>query len=320
MGGLIVVISEPQTNNTMNYKIIFAFIALMFAFACEKDSVVSVKGEADAVELRASVEPTLVDPWQSGDAAFECGQVACCESDFHYKFDEWEGPTFDGPYEVDGGNIITISNDDGYSFSWTSVWPVSCLIVKGSNAANIYCYDPPSYGDNEMFAPTKYDKDGNPNGTFAISHSTFCYSEPDMCYEEETAWAAGNRYVKKGNWAMYVEYDDEEKTVDVIADGGDPLTAKMIGTATFSAPVNGYVTISINLTGGIFYYDLNDPLYDHNLKVQDYATKPPAKNPAPGLFAWKEAIESGSTTATITVPQNYYYGVHLDVAVAVPCD
>lgn len=266
--------------------------------------------------MAASVEPTLVDPWQSGDAAFECGQVAGCESDFHFKFDNWGDVTYDGPYTVDGGNVITISNNDGYSFDWTSEWPVVCVIVKGSNAANVYCYDEPVYSDTGMFAPTKVDKDGNPVGTYAISHATFCYNEPGQCYEEETAWAEGARYVKKGNWAMYVEYE-AGKTVDLIADYTNYVHA---GTVTFSAPVDGWVTITVNLTGGaIFYYDLNDPLYDDNFKVQDYA-KAPTKTPAPGLFTWKTNIEPGSTTGSIVVPENKFYGVHLDVALPVPCE
>ena len=260
----------------------------------------------------ASVEPTLVDPWQSGDAASECGQVACCDSDFHYKFDNWGDVTYDGPYTVDGPTTITISNNNGYSFDWTSEWPVSCVIVKGSNAANVYCYDTPVYGDTDMLAPVN--ASGN---NAAVSHATFCYNEADMCYEEETAWAEGARYVKKGNWAMYVDYYGVEKTVELIADYSNYVH---VGTVTFSAPVDGKVTITINLTGGaIFYYDLNDPLYDDNLKVQDY-DKAPTKTPSPGLFEWKTRIEPGSTTGSITVPVNNFYGVHIDLALLVPCE
>ena len=268
------------------------------------------------VAWAASVEPVLVDPWQSGDAAFECGQVEGCESDFHFKFDNWGDVTYDGPYVVDGGNTITISNDDGYSFDWTSEWPVACVIVKGSNAANVYCYDEPVYSDTGMFAPLNTNSP-DPDDTFAISHATFCYNEGGMCYEEETAWAEGARYVKKGNWAMYVDYYGVEKTVELIADYTNYVHA---GTVTFSAPVEGMVTITVNLTGGaIFYYDLNDPLYDDNFKVQDY-DKAPTKTPSPGLFTWKTNIEPGSTTGSIVVPVNKFYGVHLDIALPVPCE
>ncbi len=270
---------------------------------------------ASTAAIAASVTPMLVDPWKSGDAAFECGQVACCDSAFHYKFDGWSGPTYDGPYDVDGDVTITISNDDGYSFDWASDGPVSCVIVKGSNAAEVYCYDEPVYSDTGMFAPTRYDKDGIAVGTYAVSHVTFCYDEPGMCYEEETAWPEGTRYVGRGNWAMYVDYDGVEKTVNLIAG-----RTEYAGTVTFSAPVDGYVTITVDLTGGaIFYYDVNDPLYDDNLKVQDYSGAPTG-NPSPGLFEWKDAIEVGSTTGSIVVPANNYYGVHVDVALPVDCE
>ncbi len=119
-----------------------------------------------------------------------------------------------------------------------------------------------------------------------------------------------------GNWAMYIPYDGVEKIVNLITDGGDSTTAKTVGTATFSAPVDGKVTITITLTRAIFYYDVNDPLYDDNLKVQDYAGAP--KKTPPGLFAWKTRIEPGATSGSIVVPANNYYGVHLDVAVPVP--
>lgn len=261
----------------------------------------------------SSVEPYLVEDWQSGDAGFECGQVPCCDSDFHYKFDEWQDENYDGAYTVDGPTTITISNNDGYSFDWTSEWPVSCVIVKGGPSANVYCYSSGSYGDTELFAPTN----PNNNNPYGISHVTFCYNEPDMCYEEETAWAEGARYVNRGNWAMYVDYYGLEKTVELIADYGNYVHA---GTVTFSAPVDGWVTISVNLTGGaIFYYDLNDPLCDDNLKVQDYAQEP-TKTPSPGRFEWKTRIEPGSTTGSIVVPENNFYGVHLDIALPVPCE
>jgi hypothetical protein len=268
----------------------------------------------------ASIEPVRWDNCKgpsdtscikTGDATTECGQLEGCSSDYHYKFDNW-GSVVDGPHTVDGGNIINITKSTtDNSFSWSSAWPVACVLVKGGDAYNVYCYPEPVTSDSGLFAPVN--ASGGPAG---ISHVTFCYSEPDTCYSAETAWASGTRYVSRGNWAMYVSYSGAAKTVDLFA--GQTIN---VGTATFSAPgVDGKVTITINLTGGaIFYYDGNDPVADDNLKVQDYTSKPPAKNPAPGLFAWKTTIEPGSTTGSIVVPSNSYYGVHLDVAIPVPC-
>lgn len=263
------------------------------------------------------IEPTVVDPWKAGDAKFECGQAGST-ADFAYKVDN---PAYNDTYETDEGNEITISNSDSVFFDWASNWPVDMVIVKASNAANLFDYTN-AYLDTDVYSvvktPAEYDEYGNmiKEPTFYdISHVTFCYNEPEMCWEEETAWAEGSRYVKKGNWAMYVQYFGVEKTVNIIADYSNYV---YIGTATFSAPVDGMVTITINLTGAIFYYDLKDPLYDDNLKIQDYA-KAPTKTPSPGLFDWKWQIPVGSTSAVVQVPVNNYYGVHLDVALPVPC-
>ncbi len=258
------------------------------------------------VAYAASVEPVLVDPWQSGDAAFECEQAGCA-FDFSYKFDEWDGPTFAGPYNVDGGNVLTISDDDGYSFSWSSAWPVNCVIVKGGNAANVYCYDEPVYGDTGMFAPI------NPNNDkpYGISHATFCYDEPEEeeCFAAETAWAAGSRYVARGNWATFTPYV-AESTVTLYA--GQTID---VGTVHFSAvDANGEVTITINLTGSAKLNLGTDeyPNYEA-VKIQGYNAAP-SGNPSPGLFTTYKGND-----LTVTVPAFAVYGVHVDVLVPVTC-
>jgi hypothetical protein len=115
---------------------------------------------------------------------------------------------------------------------------------------------------------------------------------------------------------MYTPYTGEEKTADPIADYTNYVDA---GDVTFSAPVNGEVTITITLTGGaIFYYDANDVFFDDNLKIQDYSAAP-KKTPKVGLFAWKWQIDVGATTATVVVPVKNFYGVHLDLALPVLC-
>jgi len=270
-------------------------------------------------------ESTLIEKWKSGDAAFECGEIDgidddydytfegnvngdaldCCVSDFHYKVDEWQETGMDGTYE-EAGNTITILNSDGKTFDWTSEWPVCAVIVKAGTGAYVYCYPGGAYGDAGLVAP--WGKD--------ISHATFCFGEPEMCYQEETAWAFGDLYVTQGNWAMYVSYSGEQKIVPIYA--GQNMEA---GTATFTPMIDSpWVQIDIALDNGfIFYYDLADDQEDNNVKVQDYETAP-TTTPAPGLFAWKAMVPVGQTTATIVVPANNFYGVHLDVAYAYDCD
>jgi hypothetical protein len=308
--------SQPQTNITMKYKIIFAFIALMFAFACEKDSVVSVKGEADAIEYRASVTPVLYTDWKSGNAYFECEQIgdgcdwawkvddAAPNGMYYTNTDQYENT----PTEFEA--IITISNSDGFHFDWSisSGYVVCAVIVKGGPGANVFFYGGVS-SDTDLYAPVNPNNDKN----FEISHVSFCFKKVnDECYDDETAWVFGPRYVNKGNWATYTPYPTgDNKTVNIYA--GQSMLA---GTATFSAPLDGMVEITISLDDGFtFYYDL----IDDNLKIQGY-DKAPKGNPAPGLFAWKYTVPVGSTSKVIEVPYNNFYGIHLDVAYPVPCD
>jgi hypothetical protein len=292
--------------STMKLRALFTVVALLV-----------VAGVATA----ASVEPVLVAKWKSGNAAFECAQAAelldCdCTCDFAFKVDPF-GEDIDEDGELDenrewptgDGNVITILNSDGTFFDWESNWPVCCVIVKGGPSANIFCYPDGSYGDTDLYAPIN-PKNGK---NYGLSHATFCYNEPEFCYEQETAWADGSRYVTRGNWAMYVAYAGVEKTVDLIA--GQYFDC---GDVTFSAPVDGWVTISVVLTGGCIFWqdDPEDP--EENFKVQDYADEP-SGNPAPGLFDWKLPVDYGETEFDLVVPVNNFYGVHIDVGCPVEC-
>jgi len=143
-----------------------------------------------------------------------------------------------------------------------------------------------------------------------ITYVVQCCNGGEPCYEfmDETAWAAGTRYVSRGNWATYTPYM-ANSTVTLYA--GQTMN---VGTVHFSAVVNGEVTITINLTG-----DWEFAPVDENVKIQDYATAP-SGNPSPGLFAWKGTADGRSFS--IEVPENIFYGVHADVGywAEVPCE
>jgi hypothetical protein len=259
-----------------------------------------------------SVEPELKD-WPGGDAANICTPLGY---DFGYKIDGWENQINDGSYGPHFGQTITIENSNQYTFDWSvTPYPLGTVVVKGGGGtiANYYIYK----DGNETLSDTGLVAPLNPNTqkTYEISNVTFCWNKSEACYQNETAWAEGQRYVSRGNWATYVEYE-EEMTVNLYA-GQDMLA----GEATLAANNdNDLVKITIQLANGfIFYYDLNDEEADHNLKVQDYADEP-AENPQPGRFKHKQLVPIGSTTASIDVPRNNFYGIHLDVAYEVPCE
>lgn len=145
-----------------------------------------------------------------------------------------------------------------------------------------------------------------PSPGYQCVEGPICIPAEPECWEEETAWAFGPRYTRRGNWATYTPYV-AGSTVTVFA--GQHFDA---GTAHFSAINAGFVTVTITLNHGFRFADVG-----HNVKIQDYAM-PPSGNPAPGRFAHKAAA-AGSPFA-IVVPANNYYGVHLDVERGVDCE
>jgi len=190
---------------------------------------------------------------------------------------------------------LTVTTDGTY-VSWSSTFGIGAVIVKGSDDANVYVYDPQAKSDSGLASP--YNASGKPAG---LSNLTFCWNPEDECvWMGETAWAAGTRYTTKGNWATFTSYSGEEKLVTLFAGQTKPA-----GTVLFSAPTEGKVTIKINLNTGWRFADVEE-----NVKIQDYATAP-SGNPAPGLFAWK--AYAVSSPFSIEVPLNNFYGVHINV-------
>lgn len=132
-----------------------------------------------------------------------------------------------------------------------------------------------------------------------------CVVEEPACYQEETAWTAGTRFVNPGNWATYTSY--APGVVNIYAGQNN-----LAGTATFSSvSVNNEVVITIDLANG---WELNAEKTE-TVKIQGYSSVPPASNPAPGSFTTYKG-----ESLTITVPAFDYYGIHLDVRKEISCD
>lgn len=131
-----------------------------------------------------------------------------------------------------------------------------------------------------------------------------CEDEPpvEVCYQDETAWSAGSRYVAQGNWATYTPYE-ADSTVDIFAG-----QTYLVGTAHFSEVVDGKVTITLSALNGARLQDVAE-----SVKIQGYDVAP-SGNPAPGLFTTYKGTET-----TITVDAYAYYGIHLDVQRVVDC-
>jgi hypothetical protein len=134
-------------------------------------------------------------------------------------------------------------------------------------------------------------------GCFAYDFVYDCGSTPEPCYDYkgETAWAAGSRYIARGNWATFTPY--AEGSVNLYA--GQHMFA---GTVNFSAVNDGMVTITIELDEEWSFQE-----GDKAVKVQAYDAAP-SGNPSPGRFTSYKGNE-----VEFSVPAANFYGIHLDV-------
>ena len=246
-----------------------------------------------------TVEPEL---WETGPG----GNVTCAEVGV-YEFSSgrinYDALTdvFDAPFPAGFTIVVT---EDKY-VSWSFDLPGFCLdgisvIVKGGNAAYVYTYPADVTSDTGLDAPLN-DGGNTPN----LSNLTLCYNlrpcEEEVCYQEETAWTQGTRYVSKGNWATYTSKN--AGTVTLYA--GQTLPA---GSATLTVNGDNTVTIAITLNAGWSLQDVNEPV-----KIQGYDIAPTG-NPSPGLFTTYKGDE-----LSVTVPAYNFYGIHLDVRKVIDC-
>lgn len=275
------------------------------------------------------VEPILVDSGPGGNAT--------CGIGFPYastRFDDVGGNVFtvelferaaDGTVDLDAivGTVqVTVSADpvDGFDvIAWqvmTGDIVIKAVIVKGSNASHIYNYGSGATSDSGLVAPVN--ASGKPAG---LSNITFCGDDDDddrvideICeWSGETAWADGDRYVRRGNWATYTSYQ-AGATVTVYA--GQTVD---VGTVEFGPVVDGKVEITITLKPGVrlaqeYDEDGNElGVAPEAVKIQGYGSAP-SGNPAPGGFTTYKGNE-----LVITVDADAFYGIHLDVEIEV-CD
>lgn len=307
---------------------VFMMVSLLVA-ACSQLDVEPNQPDDNlrVLALEAISGGPIVDPVYF-DGNVLCSEAAtefAVEGGFEFTSPDPEGT---GGNDYQGNNTFQESWPEGFTITVTDnkfvAWSFEpiyidgvkhCLkdlvvIVKGGPGANAYYYGEGETGDSGLQSPNMGDN------TPDLSNLKLCYNlepcpddEPCFEFEGETAWSAGSRYVARGNWATYTAYDDAAKTVTLFA--GQTLEA---GTVSFSSPVAGIVSITIELNEG---WDFAEDA--ENVKIQDYADAP-SGNPSPGGFAHKG--EGTGSTFTLNVPQNNFYGVHVDVGqwVEVECE
>lgn len=96
----------------------------------------------------------------------------CADLGYNEKTEFKIDPPIPGDYDIDGVSVFTWVSSDLIYFNWSSTTDIDVVVCKGSNSANIYEYDPASYGDDGLHCPI------NPSGGPAeVSHITLCFEE-----------------------------------------------------------------------------------------------------------------------------------------------
>jgi hypothetical protein len=110
----------------------------------------------------AYVNPVLVDDNPS------CGDLGCIEL---YKVDPPVSGTYtSGDFTVTVTIYASVADGEPDTVDWTSNSPVTMVIVKGGDYANVYEYPGGSTGDTGLTAP--YNENSGKN--YAVSHVSFC--------------------------------------------------------------------------------------------------------------------------------------------------
>ncbi|HEX5616512.1 MAG TPA: hypothetical protein VFZ83_15260 [Acidimicrobiia bacterium] len=98
---------------------------------------------------------------------FVAGNPSC--ADLGFDFEVKADPPNAGDYS--NGTLDVTVTRNGASFSWTSNIAIPAVIAKGGPNANVYYYNPASFGDTNLVSPTNA-SNGQPYG---LSHISFCY-------------------------------------------------------------------------------------------------------------------------------------------------
>ena len=290
-------------------KLSMLLVLAVVAISCQKDNL---SDEPTQSMRKSSSACDVVSPQSVADAGAISrpgGNADCNGADYDYSSDRVNrnsDNTWDASFP-DGFSVIYDESSKQLTWSYTSQMVdgvLMCLdgiqvIAKGGSGAQVYSYGSDVHCGEEVSAP----------GTADISNLTLCYNlktcsqtTSDTCYEGESAWGEGTRYVNRGNWATYSTYPTGGGSVTLYA--GQTHDA---GTITFSAVSNGEVTIDITLNSGF--------VFDGDVHIQGYNSTPPSINPAPGHFDHKFAQLTG-----MVVDEAMYYGIHVNVNREVPCE
>lgn len=141
----------------------------------------------------ASVSPTLTP-----------GNPTCSDLGYRYELKPTPENTPNGTYLLNNGvDSVTVDSNSTGLDSWSATIGIDAVIVKGSNAANVYIYPGESMGDTNLVTPTN--ESGKPAG---LSHVNFCYD-----YELSVSKTANATYTRSWNWTVDKTADQTSLTL-----------------------------------------------------------------------------------------------------------
>jgi hypothetical protein len=153
---------------------------------------------------------------------------------------------------VPGYGTITFTHD-GFYVDWSSTLGIDAVIVKGGPNANVWFYDPESFGDQDLASPIN----GNTGIPYGLSHVDFCFD-----YEVEVKKTAETTYDRAYDWSIA---KTAYATITAWLNGEAPLTTLLLNPSTSYQYV--YVTTVTN-----------SPPIDSDFAVEGTIT---IRNPAP---------------------------------------
>jgi hypothetical protein len=164
---------KTKLQRSVTLALALALIAVVPVLALTASSPVSDGG----------ITPYIIDGANPGGnrTCAEVGLAFFDDADY-YEFSsdkvDYEDDAFQGTFPAG----LTV-NTDGTYVSWSSTFGIGAVIVKGTNDANVYVYDPQAKSDSGLASPSA-GKSGGPGG---LSNITFCWNPED---DDEGQWCS----------------------------------------------------------------------------------------------------------------------------------
>lgn len=192
---------------TRRTSILLILVVVMLAGA----SVVLAQGSASSPTSSTwGVTPYIIAGANQGGnrTCAEVGTAFFGNADY-YEFSSERVNYNDGAFGAAFPAGLTVFTD-GTSVNWSSTFGIGAVIVKGSNDANVYVYDPQRKSDSGLASPPNAS-----GGSAGLSNITFCWNpepveegqwcSPGYWRNHPAAWAATG-YSQSDNFAAAIGY------------------------------------------------------------------------------------------------------------------